>query len=202
MPAIAPVLQQHGFPEPYRVQGRESIANIFAKTKRSGIYVLHCADETYYIGKSVDVTRRYVQHRPNHPDIILISFKQVPEAEHIIAERELKYLLQQQGFALRGSEDIDLPPYKADFDPIMAPADQERWLHDCALVDLSGSRMVNPPLRSTYHGKFLQLQKRPYFADVVDVLRAYTRLGLPRARASEDSFWACSCLPNRMSTRA
>src|SRR6266498_2202076 len=202
MPAIAPILQAEGFPAPYLVQGRESIANLFPRAKRSGVYVLHCADETYYVGKSVNVVGRYVQHRRNHPDIIWISFKQVPKSDHLVAERQLKHLLQQHGFALRGSEDIDLPYPQADFDLLMTPIEQERWRSDCSLVDLSGSRMVNSPLRSTYHGKFLRLQQQPYFADVVEVLCAYAQIGLPRAQATEESFWACSCLPTpRVHTR-
>jgi hypothetical protein len=35
----------------------------------------------------------------------------------------------------------------------------------------------------------------PFAADVVEVLQEYVAIGIPRARASEESFWSCTCLP-------
>jgi hypothetical protein len=188
-------LQNEGFGEPLYVEGREAVTNLFQKGERCGIYVLHFADGMAYVGKSVDVTRRYVEHRRDHADIQRISFKAVKEGDLDRAEWETRELLQGKGFVLRGVVGVVQLAGRADFDLVMSPEEQERWLSDLTYVDYSGSRMVNPALRRTYTGRFQRLGNKPFFPDVVDVLKQYARIGIPKTRASEDSFWSCSCLP-------
>jgi len=192
---IDALLSSRDFPPAYYVEGREAIANLFSGGKRCGIYVLHFADGRYYVGQSIDVTRRYVQHRGNHPDIVRLSFKLVGQPELTKVELETMHFLKGQGLSLRNIQGIDPPPGLADFDLMMDQTAQDRWVTDMTSTDVSGSRMVNPELRSKYHGRYLRLAAKPYAADVSDVLREYAAVGLPRARASEESFWSCSCLP-------
>ena len=189
------LLSSRDFPPAYHVEGREAIANLFSSKKRCGIYVLHFADGRYYVGKSIDVTRRYVEHRRNHPDIVRLSFKLVEQPELAAVELETMHYLKAQGLSLRNIQGIDPPPGLADFDLIMAQTAQDSWLTDVAATDLSGSRLVNPELRSRYHGRYLRFAAKPYAAGVIEVLQKYVAIGIPRARASEESFWSCSCLP-------
>jgi hypothetical protein len=189
------LLSSRNFPPAYHVEGREAIANLFSSKKRCGIYVLHFADGRYYVGKTVDVNRRYVEHRRNHPDIVRLSFKLIEQAELATVELETMHYLKAQGLSLRNIQGIDPPPGLADFDLIMHPTAQDRWLRDVGAIDLSGSRLVDPELRSKYHGRYLRFAAKPYASDVIDVLREYVAIGIPRARASEESFWSCSCLP-------
>jgi hypothetical protein len=192
---IFATLADEGFAPPLYVEGREAIANLFLKNKRCGIYVLHFADGMAYVGQSVDAARRYTEHRRNHQDIQQLSFKVCKHVDLNWVEKHMREVLQGKGFTLRGVVGVVQLPGNADFDLVMDPADQERWLADISMVDLQGSRMVNPALRSTYTGKFERLRNKRYFADVVEVLRLYVEVGIPRARAAEDSFWSCSCLP-------
>lgn len=192
---IYDVLAAEGFAPPLYVEGREAIANLFAKSKRCGIYVLHFADGMAYVGLSVDVARRYVEHRRNHRDIQQISFKTYKAADLPWAERHTREVLQSHGFPLRGVVGVVQLPGGAEFDLVMDPQDQDRWLADSTIVDMRGSRMVNPALRATYAGKFARLSTKPQFDQALEVLRRYVAIGIPKARAAEDSFWACSCLP-------
>lgn len=195
MPTIHGILANENFIGPVHVEGREAIANLFPLDKRCGIYVLHFANTMVYVGQSVDVTRRYVEHRRNHNDIVEMSFKQVKRSDLDLVEKFTRDQLQDTGHILRGVVGIIQLPGKADFDPIMPAEDQEKWVIDVEYVDYSGSRMINPALRSTYTGRFSRLKKKAYYYDVIAVLKAYTKIGIPRVRASEDSFWSCSCLP-------
>src|SRR4028118_633327 len=75
------VLAELGFTYSTNVEGCTSIADLFKPKKRCGIYVLHFADGAFYVGKALDVTRRYVQHRKTHTDIEKITFKRVPSPQ-------------------------------------------------------------------------------------------------------------------------
>jgi hypothetical protein len=195
MTSINPFLTSCGFLPVYHVEGREAIANLFAAGKRCGIYVLHFADGRYYVGQSVDVTRRYVEHRKNHVDIVKLSFQEIAQAQLTSVETMVMHLLKDQGFSLRNIRGIDPPPGLADFDLIMAQSAQEQWLTDTAYTDFSGSRIIDPELRSKYHGKYRRFLNMPHAQDVIDVLQEYIATAIPRVRASEVSFWSCSCLP-------
>src|SRR6476659_715182 len=98
---IDELLAAKGFPPTQHVEGREAIANLFSGGKRCGIYVLHFADGRYYVGQSVDVTRRYVEHRKNHTVIVKLSFQEVAQAELTSVETMIMHLLKEQGLSLR-----------------------------------------------------------------------------------------------------
>jgi hypothetical protein len=160
------------------------------------IYVLHFRDGMHYVGKSKDVSRRYVEHRRTYSDIVQLSFKTVRETHLDTQERRIRNLLQDHGHTLRGVVGIHPLPGEADLDLIMPGEAQQRWLDDLSAVDRSGSRMQNPALRKTHEAKHLRLARRAWYQDAIDVLRMYVGLGIPRARATEESFWSLSCLPS------
>lgn len=195
MPDIEALLHPYGFTESYTVEGREAIANLFPVEKRCGIYVLHFADGRYYVGQSIDVTRRYVEHRQNHPDIRKLSFHCFPEVDLSSIEDELIRLLQHQGLHLRNSRGIIPLAGEADFDLLMTVSEQQAWLNDVQTADLSGSRIVDADLRNRTTAKYVKLRQKPQFSDFIAVAQEYVRTAIPRARASEVSFWSCSCLP-------
>ncbi len=191
------MLASMGFSEPRYVVGRASIADLFKPKNRCGIYVLHFANGDFYVGQAVDVTRRYVQHRKIHTDIEKIAFKRVPRSRLNDEEHSAIWRLEQNGWPLRNIRFTSFPRGESDFDLIMSPEDQVRWLEDLSYVDLQGDRVVNPTLRSKYTTRYHERFKRMPHADaVVDVLRCYIRAGIPAIRRGEISFWACSCLPH------
>jgi len=190
------LLAVNQFDKEFYVEGREAVANLLPKNSRCGIYVLHFRDETYYVGQSVDVIRRYVEHRRNYSDIIKLSFKKVDFSGLDYEERYIRNAFQDNGLKLRGVVGIYSLLGETDFDLIMFKSEQENWLNNPHNYDYSGSRMINPALRKTHEGKYKNLMRKPLFQDAIEVLRKYVRVGIPRVRASEASFWSCSCLPS------
>ncbi len=90
MNLIDDILQAHGFSEPYHVEGRSSIADIFSKNERCGIYVLHFVSGDkgkYYVGQATNVVRRFADHlrNPDRSDIEKISFKTLPRKNGCIS---------------------------------------------------------------------------------------------------------------------
>src|SRR5688572_26199658 len=94
------LLTELGFAKPLFAQGRYSVADLFRK-KRCGIYVLHFANDMFYVGQAVDVVRRYSQHRHNHSDIHRISFKRVSKKNLDFEERSIVHRMETNGFRLR-----------------------------------------------------------------------------------------------------
>ncbi len=189
------MLEQLGFAPALFVRGRGSIADLFKPKRRCGIYVLHFTDDHFYVGKAVDVTRRYIEHRKTHADIEKISFKVMASVKHAAEERRIIGVLEAEGWPLRNITFASMPKGDSDFDLIMMPEDQERWLHDLEWIDSAGSRLTNPDLRQRYRQTFDHFNGLPHAPQVIDVLRDYVRLGIPAIRRGEVSFWACSCLP-------
>lgn len=185
-----------GFSQPRRVWGRASIADLFKPGERCGLYVLHFANGDIYAGQALDATRRYVQHRKVHADIEKISFKQVPKSRLDDEERILIWSLEQDGRRLRNITFTSLPKGESDFDLVVFPEKQNRWLEDPSYIDFGGSRMVDPGLRRKYSGKYESFTGLPRSDEVLSVLRSYVQAGVPAFLRSEVSFWCVSCMPS------
>lgn len=136
------VLEEMGFAPPQYVQGRASIADLFKPHERCGIYVLHFANGEFYTGQTIDVTRRYIAHRNSHDDIVKLSFKAIEKSQLDDEERAAIWQLEQSGWLLRNITFTSIPKGESDFDMIVLPKDQERWLQDLSFVDNSGTRLL------------------------------------------------------------
>ena len=191
---LARVLNQLGFSELIHVHGRTSVADLFKRKERCGIYVLQFATGEIYAGKAQDVTRRFVQHTKTHDDIERIAFKSVPEGELDAEERPIIKRLEEEGSLLRNVTFTKLPEGATDFDLVMSPEDQARWLTDLNFAEDSGARLEDPNLRRKYARRFRQFEKLEVADSVVDVLRTYLHAAVPVPRRSEVSFWGVSCL--------
>jgi hypothetical protein len=188
------VLAELGFTAPKLVEGRASIADVFRK-QRCGIYVLHFADDAYYVGQAVDVVRRYAQHRQTHQDIRQISFRLVARRNLNAEERVIVKRLEDKGVRLRNIQLVNFSYGETDFDLVMPPSVQQRWLEDLTFNDMDGTRPVDEQLRSRYARKYERFQQLPYASEVIQVLRHYVQTCIPAVKRTEMSFWMCSCLP-------
>lgn len=140
------VLAELGFSQTHHVQGRASIADLFKPKKRCGVYVLRFSNDEFYAGQAIDVTRRYAQHRAKYNDIEKIAFKQVLRAQLNEEEKTVIWSLEQDGRTLRNITFASIPKGESDFDLIMPPAKQTRWLENLSYVDDGGDRLVDPAL--------------------------------------------------------
>src|SRR5215211_1036625 len=186
-----------GFSPWRQVHGRASIADFFKPRGRCGIYVLRFSNEEFYVGQAVDVTRRYAQHRKTHIDIEQIAFKQVPSGKLNEEERSLIWHLERQGWSLRNVTFASMPKGESDFDLVMPPEEQERWLDDLGYADEGGQRLIDPELRRRYQRHYQRFLEMPHADEALDILCTYVKVGVPAIRRGEVSFWACSCLPTK-----
>lgn len=198
---LGQVAAQLGFGKWYDVRGRVSVADIFRPHERCGIYLLSFANGEAYAGQAVDVTRRYAQHRKVHPDIEVMTFQTVIVDDLDNVERSTIRKLEGAGIRLRNVVFASIPYGPSDFDLIMRPEEQERWLTDVSYVDLAGPRTEDADTRRRFSRKYQELLRRPKAEDVVRVLRDYVGLGIPAVPRGEMSFWAASCLPGSHSSQ-
>src|SRR5436190_15057535 len=98
---IKAILTELAFAAPLDVAERFSIADLFPKARRCGVYALEFKNGDYYVGRSVDVVRRFGGHRASKDDIISIAFKVVPRGQIAGAEKETIRRLEREGARLR-----------------------------------------------------------------------------------------------------
>lgn len=190
-------LASRGFGSPHYVAGRGSVADLFRATSdRCGVYALEFADGAMYVGQAVDVVRRFSQHRKTHIDITRLWFRPAPREELDRLERETIEAIEETKTRLRNIVLVSMPLATSDFDLIMPQSEQERWLDGDVLAPVDGSRVDHPNLRLRYRPRYEQLLALRHTDEVLDVLSAYGRIGIPAIRGSEIAFWACTCLPS------
>ncbi|MBL8154086.1 MAG: hypothetical protein JNM70_07875, partial [Anaerolineae bacterium] len=102
---VFPKLAELGFNAPKIVEGRTSVAELFGK-RRCGVYVLHFANGEHYVGKSVNVVRRYMEHRHFFRDIHALSFKPVARENAVSEEKTVTHDLEIHGTRLRNKENV------------------------------------------------------------------------------------------------
>ena len=201
MQTTSELLVSLGFPtKPFGVLNRFSIADLVRPGERCGIYALHLADGAFYIGKSRDVTKRFVQHRrsDSHGDIDALYFRQVPESSLDSEEAEITARLEAANVRLRNILLVSWNGGEADFDENMPASEQNTWLGDLTLTgDPNYNRLVDDELRSKYRSRFERFQAHPQHELVVEILREYVKFGIPAARRGEVSFWSVSCWPQK-----
>ncbi len=183
----------------FEVDRLYSISHLFPVFNgRRGIYVLEFANGQEYVGQAVDVVRRFAAHRRRWPDIQAIRFLAVPAASSL-DEPEKRYIagLRAGGVTLRNirySEVAD--DQDADIDFLIAPGEQHAWLND------EDSQLEDAPLRVEQAGQrektfpsYERLVRSGHLPEVVQTLRTYMHLCVPRPRATELTFWALSAAP-------
>jgi hypothetical protein len=193
------LLLKQGFSPPIYVEGIPSLSLLFPDAKRPGIYVLHFADGARYVGKSVEVTKRFVQHLATYQDIMAISFAEVPEKDLTSKEREVIAGLESLGVRLRNIQYASFTATDTTFREIMSPADQECWLTDTTYVSQGGQRDAFEVQRAKYESKYMRWLKTINVSEVSSFLGLYIRTAIPTINLTEGSYWAISCLAGRRS---
>jgi hypothetical protein len=188
-------LRDSGFNPPVYVEGCGSVTDFIPDSKVTGIYVLHFADGTRYVGQSTDVSRRFSQHSLNIDDIRGFSFLRVPRDQLSDTEKQTVSLLENTGVKLRNILLASFTHAASRFSDIMSNEEQERWFSEPKYVDISGERIVDDDLRRRYSSKFNKFLADPKAQDVISFLRKYFPIGIPAIFRGEVSFWVVSCFP-------
>lgn len=83
-----------------------------------------------------------------------------------------------------------------DFDRVMTPAQQARWLVEPHWRDRDGQRPGDAEWRQRDAPRFERLRAMKVWPDVEEVLQRYVRAGVPAARRTEWAYWSCVCMPD------
>jgi len=183
-----------GFSDIRDVWGRYSVADLFP-SKRTGIYLLHFPDNTYYVGQAVDVVRRFAQHKKRFNEIAGIAFRKVAKSQLNAVEQECIFALEKE-CTLRNIALVSSPIQESDLDDLISKEDQETWLNTDFQQATCKIFAKDELLRSKYHAKFatmkVDLQAQQYF---FPVMKEYLKYCIPEPYKTEISFWGCSCYP-------
>lgn len=168
---------------------------MFARTRRCGVYILRFASGELYVGKAVDVTRRFAQHRVTYDDIDAIAFLRLPRKLLTPVEEQTVHVLERGGHRVRNVIFASMPVGDSDFDLVMPRQDQDAWVEGRPEVNLGGPRIVDLDLRRRFARRFDRLMEMGCANRVVALARRYAQTCLPAPVRSEVAFWSCSCLP-------
>jgi len=184
-----------GFEPPEVIAGRASIAHLVRASRRCGIYAFRFETGECYVGQSLDVAARYVQHRQRHRDIESFSFRSTAKRQLGEAEAETIARFEQAGFRLRNISLVSQPPIGGDFDQLFSRGWQHLWY-------------LNPRYAARHSSRPLDLDQRHRFADrwnryrcmasaraLAAGLRAYVRQTIPDPAFTEATFWSVSLFP-------
>jgi len=190
------IIISDGFTPPYYVERCTNIKDFLPGSSKTGIYILHFSDETKYVGKSKEISRRFRQHSNNFSDIIAINFKEVPSDELDIAEEKTIKLLEKNKVKLRNILLSSFTYKKTDFYDVIPERDQNLWLTNLNFNDFSGERITDNELREKYKMKFHKFLREPYSDKVIAFLRLYVSKTIPFPIKTEFIYWSISCLPS------
>lgn len=188
----------YGFRSPFQwVRSRPTVADLFKPGQRCGIYVFRFANDQYYVGQAVDVTRRFVQHTKNHNDIQEMAFCCVPNERLNEVEQKLIAHLESKRLSLRNISLTSFPKGKSDLD-LIVPADaQEDWLNRNITHRLQAHFIDHPDLQAKYAARFHKLEARARFSqDICAFLRRYFERCVLDPAQTELSFWSLTALPS------
>ncbi|CAN5834091.1 hypothetical protein BH10CHL1_BH10CHL1_14440 [soil metagenome] len=196
---IEQIIAQLGFSSLHNVSGRNSIAEIFGKSKkRCGIYLLHFESNIFYIGQALDVVRRFGQHRNTYSDIIGFSFLPVSKQNLDEQERLLIQSAEINGLPITNRIHVSAIIGKTDLDSVLSDDEQSKWLDtkkEFNLCDMS-SRVILPPQQYLrYSQTYARFLNRSDQKQVLELIKKYILLCVPACRRTEYSFWSLTCLP-------
>lgn len=182
------------FSPTHEVKNRPSVADLFKKNKRCGVYILEFQNDEIYVGKAIDVVRRYGQHRKAHQDIRAIRFQKLKKSELDQSERSLIYRLERAGFGLRNVTFTSIPQPGSDFEGIMPIDQQNLWLDKMIKEDRRVDRAQDAAIDARSLRSFDRLQKVCMIDPHLPFLRYYIENLIPFPRISEISFWSLTAL--------
>ncbi|GII99988.1 hypothetical protein CLV28_3067 [Sediminihabitans luteus] len=174
----------------------ESLAlHVPAQMDRCGIFMLHFANGQAYIGQSVDVVRRYADHRHDGKchDIVAVSFRNEPASRLSIAEVASVRAFEKPGH-LRNILLTSQPSGPSSLDLYVPPAARHAWLDGTSREPATAERNVDTA-REPSTG-FKRLSRRRDFPQVCETVATYVSSTLLWPRSTESRFWTLSAMPS------
>jgi len=193
----ADVLARLGFAT-LELRGRLTLEPPLPEGRRCCVYALHLAGGACYVGQARDLAVRFALLRRACGPVERISLRPLPPEAHDDAEREALEALAGAGARLLNIVHPAVSARCCDFDLLVAPQEQRRWLEADPLAPLAGDD-TRPQVTLDGHARtaarFRLLAGRPDCAQILELLGRYLRGCVPWPRRSELAYWGVSCLP-------
>lgn len=171
--------------------------NLIPQSQRCGIYVLHMSDDTFYVGQAKNVIRRYHEHCRSYQHIEHVSFKRVYQKNLNTEEENAIRTLETRGFHLLNIIHASITYKSTDFDLLVPPDKQKRWIADLSWSYAGNDRHDKDyeKQRLKYQHRFEQFRGMANYQETVSVLRQYVQGCIPSFKSTQFEYWCISCLP-------
>lgn len=174
-----------------------SVAHLFPKPKRCGIYVLCFSNGERYVGKTVDVVTRFGTHRRRWNDIEYLLFARCRQAELKELEVGTIHSEHSRGHVLRNITHCPGDRVgESDLDLLVTETERFAWLNDDADIDDVEERADDPVQRRRYAPNYARLKETPYLPYVALITNLYVQGAIPKPRETERTFWSLSAMPS------
>ncbi|MEG3614328.1 GIY-YIG nuclease family protein [Isoptericola haloaureus] len=173
-----------------------SLEEALGSKSRCGIYRLHFADGTAYVGQATDVVQRYKRHvRDWHPlEIVGLDFR--VEKREDLSQRELETVWYFEGAGkLRNKLLVTLSnAEECALNDVVPPEDQDAWVR--------GGQVLSAEARDTdtdlVHGtsaKLRRLLDRDDWPEIKALLTTFVQSAVIAPQVTAGRFWSVEALP-------
>ena len=199
--AIASVAHEAGFTEEVTIARVRSLQRLPIK---AGLYCLIFENVDYYVGKSVHLRQRLLQHSNRYDDIAVVRLKFYPKSRTMRADLDKQELrdiasfktdLEPQGIRTRGIAHVTWTTAPTAFDSVMPPEAQEMWIADPFYVVPDAARREPHQDAPLLVERFERLRQHGRWVDIQRVIALYASRIIPMPRATEAERWSVSIFP-------
>lgn len=180
----------------YEVRTLYSVAHLFPKGARCGVYILGFANGERYVGQAQNVVTRFGDHRRRWGDIYSLDFCRCGVRELNALELNIISSERRHGLPLRNIVHALGPLGVSDLDPVVTLDESYAWLNDDRELHDAPDRIEDDRQRATMHTKFIALAGTRAAPLVFSFLNRYVSTTIPCPRGTERTFWALSAMPS------
>lgn len=171
-----------------------SIRKHFVDVDRAGIYIYEFANLDYYIGKSVDIARRYKEHSLRFNDFTKVAYKLVPLEQQKDFEKRIINAFEEAGIYTRNKALTWLPSDKTNLNELWPIVEQEAWVETYKMLPSKLKIYDNEKQQQKQREKFEKFMKLPAAQEIIEFLRDYVKYCIPEPFLTEFMLWQLSCM--------
>lgn len=181
----------------WAIDSEGSISALFGGSQsRCGIYILEFENGQRYVGQSIDVVRRFADHRRHFPDIVGFQFCPIPRALLDSMERKTVQANVDASYELRNIQLVSTShresPLDIDIDPVM----QESWLQDGVFEPGEDRYTQVAERRVRERKKFSKLAAHPQYAQIFEALVVFISKCIIWPPVTVEERWTVSAMPS------
>lgn len=179
----------------FQVDDLDSVAPLFFKQPKRGLYRLIFDNGEMYVGQAENVVNRYAQHRRRWEDIVGLEFFPIPEPQPLLPVERILITESEQCASLRNVVDTRRPRGEKTYTITTEQGETIALPWDRA----ERKRVTVQPSKTQQ--KFHKLARDPFYPATRYVLGWLMDETLPDPVHTEKLLWSVSALPSTNKTR-